>query len=107
MNAQIKIESQRIVDDRTGRTLVSFTPVFIPDCTADGQLRFATWQGWEDDPKDLEQARTNALKNARIWMKRFAAITSGPRDVSSDWLSARADLPLTPEQQSAMCDNND
>ena len=66
-----EVEIKRTVDDRSGRALISFTPVFIPDCTAAGNLRFATWQGWEDDPKDLEQAKANAFKYALACMKRF------------------------------------
>jgi len=74
MKISISIESKRTIDDRTGRALLTFTPVFHPDVTAEGELRFASWQVWEDEPQDIKEAKNKALRNALTCMKRFSAI---------------------------------
>jgi hypothetical protein len=61
------------IDDKTGRRLVTFTPVFTPDCTASGSLRFAPWQAWEDDEDDVKRARDRSMANARTCLKAFGA----------------------------------
>lgn len=56
----------------SGRFFLQFKPVFKPDCTAEGNLSFAVWQSWQDEPATHEPARQAALANARQVMSGFA-----------------------------------
>jgi len=69
--AELTIETKRHIDDKTGREVVTFTPVFTPDVTARGELRFAAWQRWEDEPDTFLSAKSEAVQNAVACMKLF------------------------------------
>jgi hypothetical protein len=71
--ADIAIVESRSVDDQTGRGLITFRPVFRPDVTAAGELSFAVWRMWADEPETHEPARAAALENARESLRRFVA----------------------------------
>ena len=68
----LSLETTRGIDDNTGRTIITFTPVFTPDVTATGELRFAPWQAYEDDEEDMMRARGCAMANALHCMSLFA-----------------------------------
>ncbi len=63
MNKTLIIQQQNFFD-KNGREYIEFTPVFTPDCTAKGELRFACWQAWKDEPETWEIAMSEARKNA-------------------------------------------
>lgn len=60
-------------DDKSGRVVVRFCPVFTPDVCAQGSLSFACWEGWEDEPEKLPAVELAAVDNARAVMARFSA----------------------------------
>lgn len=77
MKPTLTIETKRRVDDSTGREITSFTPVFKPDCTASGDLRFAMFEAWSDDTETkIASQRANALNNALQCLSNFSTKTS-------------------------------
>lgn len=76
MIAHIEIDESRHVDDKTGRTVITFIPVFRPDVLAKGELKFAIWQAWEDEPETHEFRKDQARRNAAQVLRRFAEDTS-------------------------------
>lgn len=75
MYSYLSIKTTRHTDDETGKDIIRYTPVFTPPApTARGTIRFSFWERWADDSIfDLDDARTEALKNAekviRSWFK--------------------------------------
>jgi len=60
-------------DDKTGKKITRYTPVYTAECTATGTLHFACWEVWTDDaPAVHRQAQSNAIGNARIVLAQLA-----------------------------------
>lgn len=72
MTSRLELEESVREDDRTGRIVRRFAPVFTPDVTASGRLRFAIWEAWEDEPDTHNSQRDKALANARACLRAFA-----------------------------------
>lgn len=59
----IKIK-QEICVHPTGRVYIRFIPYLETDCLANGQLTFAVYECWQDEPDKFELSKSNALRNA-------------------------------------------
>ena len=69
----LTIDQSQYIDDKTGRTIVRFTPVLHTDCCASGELRFACWEVWADDSIQVQtDACKLAMQNAREVLKRYS-----------------------------------
>lgn len=68
----IEIQENLIVSDTDGRKIRIFTPVFKPNICAMGELRFACFTAWNDEPDTFQQTKDLALFNAVKVIKSFA-----------------------------------
>ncbi len=73
---KLNIETNRFKAP-SGREYIQFQPVLIPDCCATGQLRFAVWQSWADEPSTHEPAKLAALASARAVIAEFVGAVNG------------------------------
>ena len=72
---ELKIKEIVTVDDRTGKFLITYSPVFTARLTAWGSIQFPCWQVWEDDSEEEKQrARSAALNNARKTLGDFSFV---------------------------------
>ena len=55
-----------------GRKYLELTPIFRPDTSATGELKFASWQVWEDESSSHNEARLQAMASARRALIEFA-----------------------------------
>lgn len=57
----------------TGRRYIQIEPVLKPDCCAQGELRFAVWQVWEDEPETHADAKAKAIASAKSVLAEYAS----------------------------------
>lgn len=72
MEPHFRIFTVKRLDDMSGRWILRFTPVLIPDVTARGDLTFAFWEVWEDEPDTHEEVKAKTLAKAKAALKRIA-----------------------------------
>lgn len=72
-SAGLIVRRERCQDDRSGRYIVRFTPIFNPDVCASGSLSFAFFEAWENEPAEVTRVELAAVENARAVMARFSA----------------------------------
>lgn len=76
LNPTLTIKETIREDDHIGRKIIRFQPVFRPDVTAHGELAFAFYEKWEDEPETHAEAKHNALSNAIKVMETFAKVAA-------------------------------
>jgi len=58
-----------IIDDKTGRRILIYTPRLYPDILAEGFLTFAQFSAWEDEPETHIKIRTKCIESAKNSLK--------------------------------------
>lgn len=71
------IKTARYVEDKTGRAILAFTPVFRSSgdiaCLARGELWFAIFEAFEDEPETHRQQRDAAIASAKTALQELVA----------------------------------
>lgn len=75
--SELVLETERIqcLDGRNrdyGRWYLQYSVTLKVRCIAHGQLTFAVWQVWEDQPETHEPTKQKILNNARTVLQTIA-----------------------------------